>query len=373
MIIQRQARWLVTDLAQLHKNLRHADVTMVTMVQDWFLSKKNSDDLGDYIRVRKLTSHSSRGHSGETVITSKLIVGPGVRHIARTTLRDPKTFLESLGDAHIVKTRKQISPQITFDVYEKPNGLMIVEWNDPPENVSISMLPDWLHGCGLVDVTDSITSAHIANLPPLNNNTDPIPYLQDQIAKKIPMIVLTGGPCSGKSTALRVLAEDPRFHVVPEAASILIAQLGIKPVGDDGHSDRFQIAHRRVQMIFEALARSQARADGKKVVILDRGTVDAAAYIPGGIAHYGRCFGVEALNDARRYHAVVQIAVPPSEIYEAHQHNNPARREDYTQAKALETKIVNAWKSHPNYTFVDDLNWQTKLDTVISCVNDYLP
>jgi predicted ATPase len=263
---------------------------------------------------------------------------------------------------------------LTIDEYMKPEGLVIIEWTDPPVD-AYDRLPDWMRGLGLVDVTLSLTAAHIANLPPLDLSVDPLPYLRHQIGPRIPVFVATGGPVAGKSETLKKLAQDPSLLVVPEAATILIKQLGIDPYGPEGHSERFQMALRRVQMTFETLACSQARAMGKKAVVVDRGTLDSCAYIPGGRNGFNQYFGFDAMNEEQRYQAVVQLAVPNETIYNKYRGDNTARPADETHDKALNISkaLQQAWGKHPRYLYVDDTDWDTKQRRAIEFITSQLP
>lgn len=209
-------------------------------------------------------------------------------------------------------------------------------------------------------MTNALTSAHIANLPSFDDKDDVLLSLQDQIAEDITMLVLTGGPCSGKTSVMEALANDPLVHAVPEVATILIGQLGVKPFGARGQNVRFQIALRRVQIIFEALARLQARADGKSVVLMDRGVLDACAYLPNGKRSYWKYFCVSADDDGKRYKAVAQLSVPDEEVYEANRRNNPSRRETHPEAAVLGHKIHDAWIGHDDYLLIDDGDWAKK-------------
>lgn len=378
--IQRQSRWLVTDMEAYRRIRRtHAEklAQQASILKDWFTRRGEGDPL-HYVRHRQVMS--TRGEFREIVITVKAAhsaSGRDTGHIR--TSAQAHDFFRVLGNPDTIKRRYRydsgvgtISGQctLTIDEYMKPEGLVIIEWTDPPAN-AYNQLPEWMRSLGLVDVTLSLTAAHIANLPPLDSTTDPLPYLRHQIGPRIPVVVVTGGPVAGKSTILEKLAQDPSLLVVSEAATILIKQLGINPYGPDGHSERFQMALRRTQMTFEALACSQARAMGKKGVVVDRGTLDSCAYIQGGRNGFNQYFGFDALNEEQRYHAVVQLAVPCKSIYDKHRGDNSARPADETYDKALliSKALQQAWGKHPRYLFVDDTDWNAKQRRVIEFMN----
>ena len=96
-------------------------------------------------------------------------------------------------------------------------------------------------------------------------------------AAPIHRIVLTGGPCGGKSTALAHISDRLRslgFRVfcAPEAATLLIGG-GATPLGLEPEAlVRFQACLIRLMMTLEDTFLELARqANGPAVVICDRG------------------------------------------------------------------------------------------------------
>ncbi len=358
---QHQRRWLVKDPRRLvrQRELRSAH-KHAKELRDWF--ELDTDNPFNSTRFRltdktklTLTVKTGPGHDGRR----DRVTSPITHNVA--------ALLKIKGAPKTIKRRYAFhAPKrlggglITVDVYSKPGRIAMIEWNDPPAGVTAKDLPAWMDACGLIDVTNALTSAHIANLPSFDDTDDVLLSLQDLIADDIAMLVLTGGPCSGKTSVMEALANDPRAHAVPEVATILIGQLGVKPFGARGQNVRFQIALRRVQIIFEALARLQARADGKSVVVMDRGVLDACAYLPDGKESYHKYFGVSADDDGKRYKAVAQLSVPDEAIFEANRRNNPSRRESHQEAVILGHKICESWIGHGNYLHINDGDWPHK-------------
>jgi predicted ATPase len=89
-----------------------------------------------------------------------------------------------------------------------------------------------------------------------------------------PSIVLTGGPCGGKTTLMRELrAEDPecrKWVLVPESAPVLF-QAGLS-----AREKSFQAAVVRVQIALEDACALAAPAGS--VLVCHRGTLDPLAY-----------------------------------------------------------------------------------------------
>src|SRR5690349_17226698 len=105
----------------------------------------------------------------------------------------------------------------------------------------------------------------------------------------IPKIVLTGGPCAGKSTCLRRVAEElgSQVCVIREAATTLLEH-GFPPPGS--HPTRGQelvqimqetilTLQRNIEMAVEAAV----ELTPARVILCDRGVLDGAAYWPGGL------------------------------------------------------------------------------------------
>lgn len=250
-------------------------------------------------------------------------------------------------------------------------GLVIAEY----EMLSVDQevkLPSWISEAQ--EVTDSLTNQHLARLAyDLGELAkDRLPELIER--KRLPRIVLTGGPCSGKSTMMKILREEfgDRIHCVPEVASIVIAQVGVKPPTDPHDRANFQRAICTVQRSFEGISETQARSDGKKALLLDRGTLDSAAYLPEGLDDFVRLMKTSVNHEMEQYDLIICLAVPPKEIYEAHQANNPARRETYDEARVLGKKIHAAWDCHDNIIFVGFPDWSKKVDSVRRLIHDLL-
>src|SRR4051812_35381169 len=100
-------------------------------------------------------------------------------------------------------------------------------------------------------------------------------------------IVLTGGPCSGKTTVQRALSEE--FHdevvLVPEAATMLLDH-GFPvpgkhlPWGQEWQAT-LQAAILPLQRALEDAYLLVAANRGSQLVVCDRGVLDGAAYTPG--------------------------------------------------------------------------------------------
>ena len=225
-------------------------------------------------------------------------------------------------------------------------------------------IPEWLKPYIVREVTDSLTNLHLARLASDLRGTElsASSYLEKDFSI-IPKHVLTGGPCSGKSTIMELLKKEfPNFNFVPEVATIIIRQLGIFPGNDILSQFNFQRAIYRTQKLFEAISYQFAISQNKNALILDRGTWDGSVYLPEG--RFEHAVGTTQFDEYSCYDSVVYLSVPRQEIYEMNKENNPARTETYEHAFELGQKIYQAWKDHPSFHEVTSEIWEEKVQAV---------
>jgi CYTH domain-containing protein/predicted ATPase len=259
----------------------------------------------------------------------------------------------------------------SVDMYHGPlHGLVCMERE--LANVEDSFtLPTWINSKQAIEVTNSLTNYDLARLA-IELQRNPIQgmsvYEFLRALVQLPMVVITGGPCSGKSKALGQLKREfgDRMHFVPEAATIVICQVGVAfPAGDPFAVARFQKTIASVQKSFEFLVKTEAVRLGKSAVVLDRGDVDCAAYLPNGLDDFEAIMQVTRAYAYARYNGVICLSVPPSHIYEQFSQDNPARTEAYPLANELGLKIEKVWGNHPNYHYIPNENsWEEKYNKV---------
>lgn len=163
-------------------------------------------------------------------------------------------------------------------------------------------------------------------------------------------IVLTGGPGAGKTTVAAALAaaEPDRFAVVPEAASAVYAALATRwdKLDCDGRRD----VQRRIYRL--QLDREAAAPNGR-ILLLDRGTVDGAAYWPDGADSYWLDLGTTHANELTRYDAVVWMETAAvMGLYDGCQ-SNPCRFEDPAAAVATGQRLHDVWRTHRQFCQVE--------------------
>lgn len=287
-----------------------------------------------------------------------------MEHTAEMKLKAAGLALEAT--PFLIRKRRYFAGEWQVNVYsDKLDGLLLVEREmDSPDRELA--LPLWMHDP--VEVTDTVCDELLSKLAYDFEEPPGAEALRGMLTTRIPRIVLTGGPCSGKSSAIRQLTADfpGLFHVVPEVASIVIEEVGVTPpVEDRAALRRYNRAFGEIQRSFETVALHQAIRDRRAGILLDRGTMDNAAYVPGGVPEIERIYMSPAAAEYARYDAVIIISVPNAEVYRKHMADNPARYESYDDVLHLARHVIFAWGNHPNQVIIPDFpTWEEKYTAI---------
>ncbi len=186
-------------------------------------------------------------------------------------------------------------------------------------------------------------------------------------------IVITGGPCAGKTTALERIADTftrlgYRVIFVPETATELIPT-GVTPrtCGSPFEYQRCQMTLHRTKEEVYNYAVSTMPVD-KVLMVWDRGLMDNQAYVSPEEFRIlvDEIFDGEDLN--KRYEAVfhlVTAAKGAEEFYTTS--NNSARTETVEEAAALDDRLFDCWKDHPYHRIIDNSgDFDHKMNRLIS-------
>ncbi len=279
----------------------------------------------------------------------------------RIDLEDARFLFEAL--RYRLTKRRYMKAGWEVDYFQGPlAGLVLAEFETKSPDDEVT-LPPWIHKA--IEVTESLSNQHLARIAYDLAGEDPERPVRDLLPQELPRIVLTGGPCSGKSSVMAALKAEFKdvLHCVPEVATIVIEQVGAKPpVGDTLAMKAFQRTIYRVQLGFEKVSNRQALRDGRKALLLDRGTVDGAAYMDRGTADLENVCRTSLADEYARYRGVICLDVPPEAVYEANKANNPARYETYAQAAATGERLRRVWQGHPDFRFIENgKGWDDKL------------
>lgn len=193
------------------------------------------------------------------------------------------------------------------------------------------------------------------------------------VAPPIYRIVLTGGPCAGKTSALAVMRERLevagwRVFNVPEAATLLFHNGArfhdFARKGEVGIVE-FQAALAQLQMKLEKTFHEMAVVGGERAVLLcDRGMQDGKAYC----APESWPFVLNAIGSSeahlrdRHYDAVIHLVTAArgaEEFYTlAQAEGGPAsasaRTESAEEARAQDERTMKAWVGHEHFYVIDN-------------------
>lgn len=163
--------------------------------------------------------------------------------------------------------------------------------------------------------------------------------------------MLTGGPGAGKTVvSARLAAERPDVIVgVPEAATQVYESLATRWDRLDlpGRRDVQRRIYRLQVEQEDRIERELGRAGASKVLLLDRGTVDGAAYWPEGPQDYWRELGTDLARELARYDAVVWMQTSAAlGLYDGDS-SNACRFEHPDAAIASGNLLAQLWGKHP--------------------------
>ena len=197
---------------------------------------------------------------------------------------------------------------------------------------------------------------------------------------EITKIVITGGPCAGKSTAMSWIQKafiQMGYTVlfVPETATELITS-GIAP-WTCGTSDDYQKCQLRLQLdkekVFEQAAKTM---DAEKVLIVcDRGALDNKAYMNeaefAAVLDYFNTNEIELRDNYDAVFHLVTAAKGAEEFYTTA--NNSARTETVAEAAMLDDKLISAWTGHPHLRVIDNSStFEEKMKRLIAEISSFL-
>lgn len=163
-------------------------------------------------------------------------------------------------------------------------------------------------------------------------------------------VVLTGGPCAGKTTLTKVIGRAFQREVVsvPESASLLFSG-GFPRWPEPGPSRAAQRAIYHVQLELEAAFETKYPG---KILVLDRCTIDGAVYWPEGTSDFFSAQGTTLAEQISRYSQVIFLETAPAEDYLAHASANPSRTENWDQARKLDQELKKLWNGHSKLTVI---------------------
>ncbi|CAD5121045.1 DgyrCDS9586 [Dimorphilus gyrociliatus] len=195
---------------------------------------------------------------------------------------------------------------------------------------------------------------------------------------KVYKVVLTGGPCGGKTTGqvrLCSFFENIGWKVyrVPEAANTLLCG-GVKFTSlceEEIYKFQENLVKTMLQLE-ETFFELASTCNQNCLVICDRGVMDATAYMKPG--QWDRMKETNEWNEVEvrdsRYNQVIHMvssALGAEKYYSIDGHG--CRSEELDFARALDQAVANAWVGHPYYDVIDNTtDFERKLSRMIDSV-----
>ncbi len=192
-------------------------------------------------------------------------------------------------------------------------------------------------------------------------------------------IVLTGGPCGGKTTALHFLQEKLeslgiKVYVLNEVASKLMTE--------DKTPEKLGV-YEFHKLLFEtqlkeetSLEHSAKKFKGEKaVILLDRGLLDSKAYVTDD--EFKRYISENGKNEdiiRNSYDAVFHlksIAYADEKVYKLN--DNPLRKEDASLAQKLDERLLAIWTGTAHLRVIPNgKSFEEKFDCLLKEVMGFL-
>ena len=202
----------------------------------------------------------------------------------------------------------------------------------------------------------------------------------------IKKIVLTGGPCAGKTTALVKVIEHftslgYKVFTIPEVPT-MFTQSGMNYLTKN---EKFFFEGEKATFLTQigledSFSRMAETLDQPVIIVCDRGTMDISTYLSADF--WNRIISEQGYSNTQlreRYDAVLHLvsAADGAEQYYTTA-NNAQRLEKADEAglqiaRELDKKIVSAWKGHPHFRVINNHeDFENKLNRVLKEISNVL-
>ena len=194
-------------------------------------------------------------------------------------------------------------------------------------------------------------------------------------------IVLTGGPCAGKTTALVKIIEHfsslgYKVFIIPEVPT-LFSQAGMDYLTDNyAFFYEGEKATLEMQIALEdKFIRIAETIEEPTIIVCDRGTMDISAYMkPAMWQDITSALSTDSERLRARYDAVLHLvsaADGAEQFYTTA--NNAERTEGLELARELDKKVISAWSEHPRLRVINNHeNFDTKINRVLQEISNVL-
>ena len=186
-------------------------------------------------------------------------------------------------------------------------------------------------------------------------------------------IVLTGGPCGGKTTIIKELCKDKfwkkRIVIAPEAVFYAL-QTNISTC-----EKRFQKIVVEIQSSMEATLNKYL---DNEIIICHRGTLDPLAYWQYNNWYINDFFSYTKTTYTEhyeRYSAILHLQTAAINAVESYtRYPDTHRGETVQQAIMIDNLLNNAWRNHPKYFYIENKSggWKEKKDTILGIIKVFI-
>lgn len=248
------------------------------------------------------------------------------------------------------------------------------EWNDSQQQQQQQQRSAWWVAGGLGLVSSSLFL--------LSQSLNAFAAEEKPAQPAIFTLVLTGGPCGGKTSALNRLTELLRskgwdIYLVPEVPTIMLSGGCKYPGADKEKLFEFETALIKLQLQMEDSFIQVARSTGRpSIIIFDRGTCDVAAYLPSDL--WAEILAANNWTQKQlfdRYDCVMHLVTAADGAEKFYTTaNNAARSESPERARELDQRVLKAWADHPAHRVIDNsTSFDGKLQRTCDALTTALP
>ena len=198
---------------------------------------------------------------------------------------------------------------------------------------------------------------------------------------KIWKFVITGGPCAGKTEAIKIIKQELtnkglKVIAVPETATELISS-EITPWELGRNKFQFLLLERSLNK--EITAEKAAESFNQDVVIIyDRGLLDGKAYMQAEpFMDELKKYNEDEKTVLDRYNAVFHLVTTANGAEDFYTlANNEARTESIKDAIKLDDRLIDIWSNHKNFKIIDNsTNFELKMERLLKeidyAINNY--
>lgn len=191
--------------------------------------------------------------------------------------------------------------------------------------------------------------------------------------KKIVKIVITGGPCAGKTTAMSWIQNefqkmDYDVIFIGEVATELLTS-GVNLQNSISNCD-FEINILNLQIEKEKIYGQIAKRlkSNKVLIVCDRGTIDCKAFMTK--LEFNKALKNIKSNEIElrdNYDAVFHLVTAAKGAKKYYTlENNKARTESIEEAIVKDNKLIEAWTGHPHFRIIDNsTDFENKMKRLI--------